>query len=247
MLPTPHIEADRKRAFAKTVIMPGDPLRAKYIAEKYLEDIVRVNTVRNMLAYTGTYKGVKVSIMGSGMGMPSMGIYSYELFNDYDVDNIIRVGSCGSYKAEFEVYDVLLITDSYCESSFAQIASGETAKMIQPSKFLNDQLTISAKRQNIKIKEAVAHTSDVFYRKDQNDYKTIVKKYGCDIVEMECSALFANAKLLGKNASAVITVSDCFVTGNTTTSMERQESFVNMMEVALGIVSQDCSPKRAKD
>ena len=247
MLPTPHIEADNKSAFAKTVIMPGDPLRAKYIAETYLEDIVRVNTVRNMLAYTGTYKGVKVSVMGSGMGMASMGIYSYELFNDYDVDNIIRVGSCGSYKAELEVYDVLLITDSYCESDFAKIASGETSKMIQPSKPLNDQIAISAKRQDITIKEAVAHTSDVFYRKDANGYKQIIKKYGCDIVEMESAALFANAQLLGKNAAAVMTVSDCFVTGNTTTSMERQESFVKMMEVALGIVSHDCAPKREKD
>jgi purine-nucleoside phosphorylase len=233
-LPTPHIEAITKDEFAKTVIMPGDPLRAKYIAENYLENVTKINNVRNMFAYTGTYKGHKVSVMGSGMGMPSMGIYSYELFKDYDVDNIIRVGSCGSYDADYKVYDVVLIEETYGESDFIEIVTGEKTKVIKPSLELNIEIEKSAKQQNVELKKAKAHCSDVFYRKNFDDYKAISKKYDCQIVEMETAALFANAKALGKNAAAVMTVSDCLVTGESTTSAERQDSFTNMMEVALG-------------
>lgn len=164
-LPTPHIETLRKEEFAKTVIMPGDPLRAKYIADNYLENVVRVNAVRNMFGYTGTYKGKKVSVMGSGMGMPSMGIYAYELFKYYDVDNIIRVGSAGSYKAEFKVYDVVLIEESYCESNFIEIVTGSKTIDVRSSEELNKELIASAQRQDIELKKAKAHCTDVFIEK----------------------------------------------------------------------------------
>ena len=235
-LPTPHIEAETKDQIAKTVIMPGDPLRAKFIAKNYLENVVRINKTRNMLGYTGTYKGHKVTVMGSGMGMPSMGIYSYELFKFYDVENIIRVGSCGSYDTDYKVYDVVLIEESYGESNFIEIVTGEKTNIIVPSSKLNEELEISAKQQNINLKKVKAHCSDVFYRKNFGDYQTINKDHGCQIVEMETAALFANAKALGKNAAAVMTVSDCLVTGASTTSAERQKSFTQMMEVALGSV-----------
>lgn len=233
-LPTPHIEVTNKDQFAKTVIMPGDPLRARFIAENYLENVEKINNVRNMFAYTGTYKGHKVSVMGSGMGMPSMGIYAHELFNDYDVENIIRVGSCGSYDGNYNVYDVVLIDSTYGESDFIEIVTGDKVKDIEPSSELNDTLEISAKHQNIKIKKAKAHCTDVFYRKNFNDYVEISKEHNCQVVEMETAALFAVAKSLGKKASALMTVSDSFVTGESTTSEERQDTFTKMMEVALG-------------
>lgn len=238
-LPTPHIETLRKEEFAKTVIMPGDPLRAKYIAYNYLENVVRVNAVRNMFGYTGTYKGKKVSVMGSGMGMPSIGIYAYELFKYYDVDNIIRVGSAGSYKAEFKVYDVVLIEESYCESDFVEIITGSKVRDVRSSEELNKELVESAERQNIELKKAKAHCTDIFYRKNPEDYKKIVKKYNCDLVEMETAALFATASELGKKASAVVTISDSFITGESTTAQQREQCFTNMMEVALGTIKEN--------
>lgn len=121
---TPHIEVNDKNLFAKTVLMPGDPLRAEYIAKTYLTDVVKINNVRNMFAFTGYYKGKKITVMGSGMGMPSIGIYSYELFNVYGVENIIRIGSCGSYSKDVNVYDVIIVKDAYSESSYAKVAYG---------------------------------------------------------------------------------------------------------------------------
>lgn len=233
-LPTPHIEAETKDKVAKTVIMPGDPLRVKFIAKNYLENAVKINKTRNMLGYTGTYKGHKVTVIGSGMGMPSMGIYSYELFKFYDVDNIIRIGSCGSYNTDYKIYDVVLIEESYGESNFIEIATGEKIETVLSSVKLNVELEASAKAQNIQFKKAKAHCSDVFYRKNFDDYKVINREYGCQIVEMEAAALFANAKALGKNASAIMTVSDCLVTGASTTSVERQKTFTHMIEMALG-------------
>ncbi|API86693.1 purine-nucleoside phosphorylase [Francisella uliginis] len=237
-LPTPHIETQTKEEFAKTVIMPGDPLRAKYIAENYLENITRVNAVRNMFAYTGTYKGKKVSVMGSGMGMPSMGIYAYELFKYYDVENIIRVGSAGSYKAELEVYDVVLIDESYGESDYIKITTGDNVRNVSANEELNEKLVKSAERLGVELKVAKAHCSDVFYRKDPTDYKQIVKNHKCGLVEMETAALFATANELGKKAAAVVTISDSFITGESTTSQQREQSFTNMMEVALGTVDE---------
>ena len=228
---TPHIEA-KKEDIAKTVIMPGDPLRAKFIADNFLKDYKLVNEVRGMLAYTGDYKGQKVTVMGSGMGNPSMGIYSYELFKFYDVDNIIRVGSCGIYTKKLKIYDVLLVEKSYSESTYANVQSESSEIFKYSSKELNEKLESSSKELGYQLNKVTAHCSDVFY-KERNKFQFLYQKYGCSCVEMETFALFHNAKLLGKNASAILTVSDSLVTKEETTSKERETSFVKMMEIAL--------------
>jgi purine-nucleoside phosphorylase len=146
MIPTPHIEAKSKDLIAKTVLMPGDPLRAKYIAEKYLDNVVTFNTVRGMLGFTGTYQGRRISVMGSGMGMPSIGIYSYELFKFYDVENIIRIGSCGAYSPDLKLYDVIIVKDAYSESSFAYAQGKETRDILSANGELNEKLINIAKK-----------------------------------------------------------------------------------------------------
>lgn len=235
MNPTPHIEATKEEV-AKTVLMPGDPLRAKFIAETYLENVTRFNTVRNMYGYTGTYKGKKVSVMGSGMGMPSIGIYSYELFKFYDVENIIRIGSCGAYTDTIKLYDVLLAKSAYSESSYALTQSGDYKDpYTYPSETLNARLKEAAKTLNIPLIEGVIHSSDVFYRENFEEYKSIYKNYSAIAVEMESFALFHNAKVTGKNAACLLTVSDSLVTHEATTSEERQNAFTKMMEIALSL------------
>jgi purine-nucleoside phosphorylase len=233
MIPTPHIEVDKKGIIAETVIMPGDPLRAKFIAESFLENPVLFNKVRNMFGYTGTYKGKKISVMGSGMGMPSIGIYSYELFKFYDVQNIIRVGSCGAYSEDIDLYDVILVEDSYSESTYAKVMAGIEDNILKPSEDLNKRLEDAAKKLSIPIHKGRIHSSDVFYRQNFEDYKKIRDNYGCIAVEMESFALFANAKVTGKNAACLLTVSDSLVTMKATTSEERMKSFTNMMKIAL--------------
>lgn len=232
-IPTPHIEATSSDAFAKTVLMPGDPLRAKYIADTYLTDVVQVNGVRNMLGYTGFYKGKKVTVMGSGMGMPSIGIYSYELFAFYGVENIIRIGSCGSYKKDVNVYDVIIVKDAYSESSFAKTAFGYKNKSLPATKSLYNDLNKAAKKLKYPVVNGRIHSSDVFYRGVGNAIESAGEKQNCLGVEMESFALFANAKFLNKNAACVLTVSDSLVTNEVTTSTERQVSFNKMMEIAL--------------
>lgn len=236
MIPTPHIEASDKDEFAKTVIMPGDPLRAKLIAETYLKNARLVNSVRNMLGYTGTYKGKKLTIMAHGMGMPSAGIYTAELFNYYDVDNIIRIGSCGAYVPEVKVYDVLLVTESYCESDYIEIVTGEKTRTIKPDLSLTEHIAMIVKKLNLPVSKAKVHCTDVFYRKDFDDYLSIREQHGCKAVEMETAAIFANAKAYGKKAACLLTVSDSLVTKEVTTSQERQNSFTNMIEIALASV-----------
>ncbi|MFA7367855.1 MAG: purine-nucleoside phosphorylase [Bacilli bacterium] len=233
MSPTPHIEAKDKSCFGKTVLMPGDPLRAEYIAKTYLTDVKKVNNVRNMFGFTGFYKGKKVTVMGSGMGMPSIGIYSYELFKFYDVEEIIRIGSCGSYTTDAKVYDVILVEDAYSESSFAQVAYGYKEHIIEANKEINKGLEEAAKKLNYKIIKGRIHSSDVFYRHQGDVFKDVKEQFNCLGVEMESFALFANAKELGKKASCILTVSDSLVTHEATTSQERQESFNKMMEIAL--------------
>ncbi|KLO21474.1 purine nucleoside phosphorylase [Marinitoga sp. 1197] len=232
-MPTPHIEVDKKGIIAETVIMPGDPLRAKFIAETFLENPVLFNTVRNMFGYTGTYKGKKISVMGSGMGMPSIGIYSYELFKFYDVQNIVRVGSCGAYTDEIDLYDVILVEEAYSESTFAKVMGGIDDEILKPSNELNKKLENAANSLNIKIHKGRIHSSDVFYRVNFEDYKKIRDTYGCIAVEMESFALFANAMVTGKNAACLLTVSDSLVTKKATSSEERMKSFTNMMKIAL--------------
>lgn len=233
MIPTPHISVKDKEKIAKTVLMPGDPLRAKYIADNFLEDVELFNTVRNMFGYTGTYKGKKVSVMGSGMGMPSVGIYSYELFAFYDVDRIMRIGSAGSYTADLKVFDVVLATDAWSESSYAKTMSGIEDEYIKGSESLNNLIRESAKEQNITVVEDTIHSSDVFYRKNADDYKTIYSEKGCVCVEMESFALFANANFLNKEAACILTISDSLVTHEATTSEEREQKLNEMIKVAL--------------
>lgn len=234
---TPHIRAN-PGDFAKTVLMPGDPLRAKFIAETFLENPVLVTDVRGMLGFTGTYQGRPVSVMGSGMGMPSIGIYSYELYSQYGVENIIRIGSAGSYTEKAKLFDVVLSTGAYSESNYAKVQSGDTDEIQIPSAALNDALRASAAKQGIKMIEGVIHSGDVFYREPSDAKPTYWERLrdekGCLCVEMESFALFHNAKVLGKNAACLLTISDSFVSPEITTAEQRQNSFTEMMKVALG-------------
>ncbi|MCR3905801.1 MAG: purine-nucleoside phosphorylase [Tenericutes bacterium] len=233
MIPTPHIEVENKDLIAKTVLMPGDPLRAKYIADNFLTKVEKINDVRNMWGYTGYYGKKKVTVMGSGMGMPSIGIYSYELYNFYGVENIIRIGSCGAYSKDLNLYDVVLVNQAYSESSYAKTMGVSSRKTLSASKPLNNKIIRASEKLNIKLHVCNIHSSDVFYRLKHDEFKEIHEKYGADAVEMESFALFANAKALKKKAACLLTVSDSLVTHEATTSLERQEAFTKMMEVAL--------------
>lgn len=228
---TPHIES-KKEDIAKVVLMPGDPLRAKYIAENFLKDYRLVNSVRNVLAYTGYYKDKMVTVFASGMGIPSMGIYSYELFKFYDVDCIIRIGSAGSYTENLDLYDVFLVESSYSESTYADIQSGYKEKIINSSEEVNKVVIETANNLGINLKRGRVHSSDVFY-KENNEFQRLYDEYNCSLVEMETFSLFNNSRLLGKKASAIVTVSDNLVTKKETTSLERQNSFTTMMHLAL--------------
>lgn len=230
---TPHNDA-QKGDIAKTVLMPGDPLRAQFIAETYLKNAKQFNGVRNMFGYTGEYMGERVSVMGSGMGMPSIGIYSYELYNEYGVENIIRIGSAGSYCEEAKIYDVILVTSAYSESSYAKTQNGYEKDITYPSEVLNDKIRVVAKDLGKNLIEGCVHSSDVFYREDKTPYfEKLHNEKGCVCVEMESFALFHNAKVLGKNAACLLTISDSFVSSQVTTAEERQKSFTDMMEIAL--------------
>ena len=228
---TAHINA-KKGEIAKTVLMPGDPLRAKWIAEEFLTDVKQVNTVRNMFMYTGKYNGKEVSICGSGMGQPSIGIYSFELFKFYDVENIIRVGSAGAYIKELDLYDTVLATEAYSDSTaFNELVAGETNHVSYPSEDLNSKLAASAEKLGIEINKTRVHSSDVFYASVSLEDR--IAKTGADCVEMESGALFTNAKFLGKNAACLLTISDNLVTKAETSSEERQVKFKNMIKIAL--------------
>lgn len=234
---TPHNRAEAGD-FAKTVLMPGDPLRAQFIADTFLQDVRLVTDVRGMLGFTGTYEGRPISVMGSGMGMPSIGIYSYELYKFYGVENIIRIGSAGSYTDKAKLFDVVLAAGAVSESSYAMVQSGLEGNITYPSAALNDALRASAKRQGIPLIEGNIHSSDVFYRQPSDAspayWERLRDEQGCLAVEMESFALFANAKVLGKQAACLVTISDSFVSPEITTAEQRQNSFTNMMKVALG-------------
>ena len=234
---TPHIAAEMGD-FAKTVLMPGDPLRAQFIAETFLQDVRQVTGVRGMLGFTGTYEGRPISVMGSGMGMPSIGIYSYELFKFYGVENIVRIGSAGSYTDKAKLFDVVLASGAVSESSYAKTQSGFEGHITFPSRELNEKLRASAAKLGIPLIEGNIHSSDVFYRQPSDAKPTYWEKLrdeqGCVCVEMESFALFANAQVLGKHAACLLTISDSFVSPEATTAEQRQKSFTNMMKVALG-------------
>ncbi|MBQ6947394.1 MAG: purine-nucleoside phosphorylase, partial [Clostridia bacterium] len=192
---TPHIQAENGE-IARTVLMPGDPLRAKYIAENYLDNVRQFNAVRNMFGFTGTYRGKEVSVMGSGMGMPSIGIYSYELYTRYGVENILRIGSAGAYCDELEVLDLVLADSAWSESTFAKVQGGVTEDVLYPDEMLNAKIVETAEKLGQKITACRIHSSDVFYREaNVENYRDIYQKHHCHCVEMESFALFHNAKV----------------------------------------------------
>ena len=231
-MPTPHNQA-KFGEIAKNVLMPGDPLRAKFIAETFLENIKLVNSVRNMLAYTGEYKGKEITVMASGMGMPSIGIYSYELYSQYGVENIVRVGSAGAYTDKLNLFDVVLAESAWSESSFAKTQNGYDKDTTYPDGELNEKIIETAKKLNIPLHLEKIHSSDVFYTEPNVDgYKEINAKHGCECVEMESFALFHNAKVLGKKAACLLTISDSFTSEQKATPEERQTAFINMMKIA---------------
>lgn len=231
---TPHINA-HDNAFAKTVLMPGDPLRAKFIAETFLDNAELVTSVRNVLGYTGTYKGVPVSVMASGMGMPSIGIYSWELYSEYGVENIVRIGSAGSYSSRLNVMDVVLADSAYSDSSFAEQQGGCKDRIIPPSKTLNEAILAKAGELDMECKTCIVHSSDVFYSSCES-WQEIAERTGAECVEMESFALFHNARMLGKNAACLLTISDSFVMEKNLSAEERQNSFTSMMQLALEAV-----------
>lgn len=223
---TPHIKA-KKEDISKTVLMPGDPMRAKYIAEKFLENYELVNSVRGMLAYTGYYKGKRITVMASGMGNASMGIYSYELFKFYDVDNIIRIGSCGAYSKDLNVYDILLVDSCYSESTYGQVQNGDKNDILYSSNELNDKILKTG--HNIIVGRV--HSCDAFY--NNINMKELIDEKKCLAVEMESFALFHNAKALNKKAACLLTVSDSLVTGASLDPESREKNFEEMMMIAL--------------
>ncbi|AKS66569.1 purine nucleoside phosphorylase [Staphylococcus schleiferi] len=230
---TPHIQPNGTK-IAKTVLMPGDPLRAKFIAENYLENVEQFNEVRNMFGYTGTYKGKEISVMGSGMGIPSIGIYSYELYNFFDVDTIIRIGSCGAMQEDIHLYDIIIAQGASTNSNyvdqfqipghFAPLADFD---LVVKAKEKADALGARAHVGNIL-------SSDTFYNANP-DFNQKWIEMGILGVEMESAGLYLNATKAGKKALGVFTVSDHLLRDEATTAEERQNSFTQMMEVALEI------------
>ena len=232
-IPTPHIAA-KEGDFAKTVLMPGDPLRAKFIAETFLTDAVLVNNVRGVNGYTGYYNGKRVSVMASGMGIPSMGIYSYELFNFYDIDNIIRIGTAGSIHPDLKIRNVVLAMGACTDSNYgAQYELPGTFAPIASFELLRKAVKVIEEMGNIGYKVGNVVSSDVFYSDRQTT--AACQKMGALAIEMESAALYMNAARAGKNALTICTISDSLVTGEVTTAEERQTSFDDMMKIALEI------------
>ncbi|MCX8129459.1 MAG: purine-nucleoside phosphorylase [Clostridia bacterium] len=235
MIPTPHINVSEKGVIAETVLLPGDPLRAKFIAENYLENPVQFNTVRNMYGYTGLYKGKKISVKGTGMGMPSIGIYSYELIHFYGVKNLIRIGSCGSLQEDINVRDIVIGMAASTNSNFASQYNLPGTYAPSASWELLKKAVNAADIKGIPVKVGNILSSDIFYNDDPESWKKWAKM-GVMAVEMEAAALYMNAARAGANALCILTVSDSLVTHDATTAEERQNSFTQMMEIALELV-----------
>ncbi len=238
-MPTPHNTAELEE-IAKTVIMPGDPLRAKYIAENFLENYKLVNEVRSMYAYTGNYKNQKVTIMASGMGMPSMGIYSYELYKFYNVENIIRIGSCGGYSPNLKLFDIILSEQVYSESNFALSANNENCHLVESSIKLNNIIEKTSQVINIPVTRGTTVCTecfDLYMSNLQETFNRIPRDLKPIASEMEAFALFYIAKMLKKNASCLMSVVDTNVNSNlpksNATSEERQNGLNNMIKLAL--------------
>ena len=232
---TPHNEA-KLGEIAKTVIMPGDPLRAKYIVENFLEDYKLVNSVRGMYTYTGTYKGKEITVMASGMGMPSMGIYSYELYKFYEVENIIRIGSCGAYKPELKLFEIFLAENTFSESNFALTLNNEDCHIVSSDNSLNTIITDTAKRNNINLFAGNTVCTDCFdvYMTDINQFLARVPEgFNPLSAEMEAFALFYVAKILNKKAACLMSVVDSKYIKDIATPEERQTGLNNMIKLAL--------------
>lgn len=229
---TPHNEA-KKEDIAKIVLMPGDPLRAKYIAENFLENATLVNSVRGMFAYTGEYKGTRITAMASGMGIPSTGIYTYELYKFYDVDSIIRIGTCGAFKETLKLFDLIVVDKAYSESTYAKFQNGATYNSIAASESLNDKIIKTAKNLDMPIILGNIDCTDVMYPEEEYDKNQYTEK-GLLACEMESFALFHNAKVLNKKAACLLTVANLrFADSQETTAKERQNSLNGMITLAL--------------
>ena len=231
-VPTPHINA-KVGDFAKTVLMPGDPLRAKFIAENFLTDAVLVNNVRGVHGYTGTYNGKRVSVMASGMGMPSIGIYSYELFNFFDVDNIIRIGSAGAISEELKLRDIVIAMSTSYNSIYAEQFGLPGTYAPTASYSLLKKAVDTAEAMQLSYKVGNILSNDLFYDDAMSTLKW--QKMGVLAVEMESAALYMNAARAGKNALCICTISDCLFSEDACTAEERQNSFTQMMKLALEI------------
>ena len=229
---TAHNRADKKD-IAKVVLMPGDPLRAKYIAERFFADAILINDVRNMLGYTGLYKGKWMTVMGSGMGCGSMGIYSHELFNKYDCEMIIRAGSCGAYAQDLQLKEIIVADSCYSESSYARTYSGFEGNIVYPDLSLSDELYRQAKQQGLQCRKGRIHTSDCFYYKKKEDIEDLRDQKGCLGVDMESFALLHNAAIAEKRAAVLFTVSDLPQKKEKLSSIERERSFDGMIQIAL--------------
>lgn len=228
---TPHNEANRGD-IKKTVLMPGDPLRAKYIAENFLTDVKQFNAVRNMFGFSGKYKGKELSVMGSGMGIPSIGIYAHELYEKYDVENIIRVGSCGAYNKDLKLFDLVIAMGASSDSNFAhQFNLPGSISAICDFELLKKAVT-SAEKLDMNVKVGNVFSSDVFYNNNEDEWKRW-EDMGILAVEMESYGLYLTAQKLGKKALTILTVSDSFHMKEQTTPKEREKSFNDMILVAL--------------
>ena len=234
-MPTPHNEANIND-IAKTVIMPGDPLRAKYIAENFLENYKLVNQVRGMYAYAGTYNKKRITIMASGMGMPSMGIYAYELYKFYNVENIIRIGSCGAYKPDLKLFDIILADKVFSESSFALTLNNDNCHIIESNEELNSIIEKTANANNINIVKGNTICTDCFdlYMTDINKFlERVPDDFNPIAAEMEAFALFYVSKMLNKKASCLMSVVDSKYIKEVATPEERQTGLNNMIKLAL--------------
>lgn len=230
---TPHISAEKEK-IAKIVLMPGDPLRAKFIAENYLEDAELVSSVRNVFIYTGFYKGKQITVAASGMGTGSIGIYAYELFKFYDVEKIIRIGSAGSYREDLRVHHILIAEEAISDTcSFAKLMLGKKKHVIQSNKDLVADLLSIANKKGVNVSLERVHSTDAFY--SQRPLETTIKLTEASAVEMESFALFVVAKLLKKQAASLLTISDNLITKEELNPLERQNGFTKMMEIALEI------------
>lgn len=232
---TPHNEA-KKEDIADVVLMPGDPLRAKYIAEKYLTDYKLVNQVRGMYAYTGFYKGRRITVMAHGMGMPSIGIYVYELYKIYDVKEIIRIGSCGGYLEEEKLFDIILSTDVYSESNFAYTLNNDDCHLVSADNELNDRISRVAQEKGIKLFKGTTACLDCFdlYMTDVNKFLERIPSHIKPVsAEMEAFALFYIAKMFGKKAACLMSVVDSKFINEVATPLEREKGLDKMIELAL--------------